>query len=276
MPYAQINGIDLYYEVHGAGPPILFAHGQGGNHLSWWQQVPFFARHYTCITFDHRAFGRSLDSNCLGRTSFGADALALVEYLQLDDLRLVAHSMGARSVVPVALRASQRCRALVLCGSTGAIFDEDIHELQEQARQARGERGLGAFSVAPSFREQHPDRYFLLRQISRLNPPRDETFRRPRPPGAQTPRASVQERLAATGLPVLFVAGEHDAITPPSLIQASQRVLPGSRLHVACGSGHSVYFEKPDEFNQVVMRFLQEADASPAREPASPPDTIGP
>ena len=42
MPFAPINGIDLYYEIHGAGPAVLFAHGQGGNHLSWWQQIPFF------------------------------------------------------------------------------------------------------------------------------------------------------------------------------------------------------------------------------------------
>lgn len=62
MPKAQVNGIELYYEVHGEGPPIVFAHGAGGNHLSWWQQVPFFtAQGYRCVTFDHRAFGQSLD-----------------------------------------------------------------------------------------------------------------------------------------------------------------------------------------------------------------------
>jgi pimeloyl-ACP methyl ester carboxylesterase len=44
MPTAQINGIELYYEVHGNGPAVVFAHGAGGNHLSWWQQVLVFAR----------------------------------------------------------------------------------------------------------------------------------------------------------------------------------------------------------------------------------------
>ena len=41
---------DLYYEVSGSGPALLFAHGLGGNHLSWWQQVAHFAPHYTCVT----------------------------------------------------------------------------------------------------------------------------------------------------------------------------------------------------------------------------------
>ena len=50
---------DLYYEVSGSGPALLFAHGLGGNHLSWWQQVAHFAPHYTCVTFAHRGFAPS-------------------------------------------------------------------------------------------------------------------------------------------------------------------------------------------------------------------------
>ena len=46
MPYASVNGIDLYYEENGKGFPLVLAHGAGGNHLSWWQQVPHYSRHY--------------------------------------------------------------------------------------------------------------------------------------------------------------------------------------------------------------------------------------
>ena len=57
MPYAPINGTQLFYESHGDGPAIVFAHGRGGNHLSWWQQVAEFQHDYRCITFDHRGWG---------------------------------------------------------------------------------------------------------------------------------------------------------------------------------------------------------------------------
>ena len=50
MPKASINGIELYYKSHGEGPAITFAHGRGGNRLSWWQQVPVFSKDYRCIT----------------------------------------------------------------------------------------------------------------------------------------------------------------------------------------------------------------------------------
>ena len=50
------NGAEIHYEVFGKGPAIVFAHGLGGNHLSWWQQVAHFAPTHTCVVFAHRGF----------------------------------------------------------------------------------------------------------------------------------------------------------------------------------------------------------------------------
>ena len=61
MSKAKINGIDIHYQEYGEGEAMVFAHGAGGNLLSWWQQIPFFSQHYRCITFDHRGFGHSFD-----------------------------------------------------------------------------------------------------------------------------------------------------------------------------------------------------------------------
>jgi pimeloyl-ACP methyl ester carboxylesterase len=46
----------IHYEVTGSGPAIVFAHGLGGNHMSWWQQVAHFSPRYACVTFAHRGF----------------------------------------------------------------------------------------------------------------------------------------------------------------------------------------------------------------------------
>src|SRR3989442_6870209 len=62
MPFMVKDGFRLYYEdTGGVGPTILFLHGAGGNHLSWWQQVPVFAEEYRCVTMDQRGFGQSPD-----------------------------------------------------------------------------------------------------------------------------------------------------------------------------------------------------------------------
>src|SRR5207253_6388090 len=88
----------LYYEVTGSGPALLFAHGLGGNHLSWWQQVPYFRDRYTCVTFAHRGFAPSRQApSSPGADAYTDDLAAFIDYLGLDDVRLVAQSMGGWS-----------------------------------------------------------------------------------------------------------------------------------------------------------------------------------
>src|SRR5580765_7218975 len=59
---AKLGQFSFFYEVHGTGPALVFAHGSGGTHMSWWQQVPVLSKNYTCITIDHRTFGYSRDT----------------------------------------------------------------------------------------------------------------------------------------------------------------------------------------------------------------------
>src|SRR5215471_8375944 len=96
--FVQNAGADVYYERIGSGPAIIFAHGLGGNHLSWWQQVPHFSPRYTCVTFAHRGFSPShIASGGVDLALFEGDLLALLDHLELTDVRLVAQSMGGRT-----------------------------------------------------------------------------------------------------------------------------------------------------------------------------------
>jgi pimeloyl-ACP methyl ester carboxylesterase len=173
--------------------------------------------------------------------------------------------MGGRAATALATRdPKNRVRALVLSGTTGAVADGGVRLRRDEAEAAREGRGLGAFSVHPDYRERNPEGYYLLRAISRLNPPRPRDFLGPpnpppQPPGIP-PRVPMYERLREKGIPVLYLVGEHDMITPADLIEMCHRLIPNSRYHVALGSGHSVYWEKPDEFNDVALRFLLDVD----------------
>jgi 3-oxoadipate enol-lactonase len=96
MPFMVTDGFRLYYEdTGGASPAVLFLHGAGGNHLSWWQQVPAFAEEYRCVTVDQRGFGRSPDlPGGPGVEALAGDALALLDHLGLARAAVVAQSMG--------------------------------------------------------------------------------------------------------------------------------------------------------------------------------------
>ncbi|MGH7622018.1 MAG: alpha/beta fold hydrolase [Gemmatimonadaceae bacterium] len=261
MPFAQVNGIELYYESHGSGQAVVFAHGAGGNHLSWWQQVPVFSKRYRCITFDHRAFGRSRDGDGdakRGRTAFHEDLLALLDLLEVPQAAIVAQSMGGRTAVGFALRNPGRCSAMVLAGTTGGAVNDDVRALQEEYRAtAAGQQPLLRRAVAPALKQRAPASDFLYRSIARLNPPRPKDFLAPPPANY---RGSSAERLAEAGFPVLFLVGEHDAITPPAIIEQCHHAVAGSEFEVIGGSGHSAYFEQPQVFNEAVLRFLSTVD----------------
>jgi 3-oxoadipate enol-lactonase len=257
MPFAAINGIELYYESHGSGPAVVLAHGAGGNHLSWWQQVPVFAERYRCITFDHRAFGRSRDAlgdEARGRMAFHEDLRELLNFLGIERAAIVAQSMGGRTAVGFALRNPGRCAAMVLAGTTGGAVDDDVRSLQEEHRASpMGQKTLMQRAISPGLRRRAPHLHFLYRSIARLNPPRPKDFLAPPPPGY---RGSSAERLAEADFPVLFLVGDHDAITPPAIIERCHRAVVGSQFRVIAGSGHSAYFEEPAAFNDAVLSFL--------------------
>src|SRR2546427_12827065 len=96
MAFMVKDGFRLYYEdTGGVGPTILFLHGAGGNHLSWWQQVPVFAEEYRCVTMDQRGFGQSPDvAGGPGPAALATDAVALLQHLRLAQAAGVAQSMG--------------------------------------------------------------------------------------------------------------------------------------------------------------------------------------
>src|ERR1700757_2935474 len=120
--YLDRPGCRLYYEVTGAGPAIVFAHGLGGNHLSWWQQVPHFAGRYTCVTFAHRGFAPSSEiPGGPDPADYAGDLAALIDQLALDRVFLVAQSMGGWASLEYALAKPERVRGLVLASTAGAI-----------------------------------------------------------------------------------------------------------------------------------------------------------
>jgi len=262
VPYASVNGIRFYYESHGTGPAVVFAHGAGGNHLSWWQQIPFFARHYRCVVFDHRAFGLSRDGEGeakRGRAAFHEDLRDLLDELGIERPAIVAQSMGGRTAVGFALRNPGRCAAMVLAGTTGGAVDDEIRAMQQEHRETPlGRQTLMQRAVAPALRTRAPEMDFLYRAIARLNPPRPKDFLAPIPGY----RGSSAERLTQAGFPLLFLVGEDDAITPPAVIERCHRAVPGSRFDVIAGAGHSAYFEQPAAFNDAVLSFLRAAAPS--------------
>ena len=176
MPFLALDGCDLYYELHGSGPPLVFAHGLGGNHLTWWQQVPRFQDRYTCVTYAQRGFGRStVQEGGLRPEAFADDLAALIDHLGFEDVRLVAQSMGGWPCLEYAIRRPERVRALVMADTVGTLSHPESDRLiAENAaahpRSARYEGGAHPACGERMFREQ-PALHFLYTEVSGLTSP---------------------------------------------------------------------------------------------------------
>jgi 3-oxoadipate enol-lactonase len=252
MPKAQVNGIGLYYEVHGDGPVIVFAHGAGGNHLSWWQQMPVFAHQYRCISIDHRGFGQSPDlPNGPGSQAFVEDLKQLLDQLNIERVSLVAQSMGGRTCLGFALAYPDRVQALVMADTTGGFADSRMTQLRAEGEAALAEPNPPPRTYARHFPTEQPAQAFLYEQIRALNPPRQEA-------SVSGPTA---EQVRALRTPTLLIVGEHDVIALPAIMKMFQGYMPHARLVEVAGAGHSVYFEKAEAFNRAVSEFLREVVA---------------
>ncbi len=263
MPFLSLDGCDLYYETHGAGPALLFAHGLGGSQLSWWQQIPAFSERYTCIAFAQRGFGLSRTRPGGEPTveRFVADLAALIGHLQLPDVRLVAQSMGGWSCLEYALREPERVRALVMAATTGTASSPALRRIFAAHAAAEPERALFERGIHPAAGErmarEQPALHFLYRAIDAESVDLDKQALRTRLGAART---TPPERLAQLRPPLLCISGEEDAVIPTAAVEAFAALLPGARLAKVPAAGHSVYFERPAAFNALLAEFLREVD----------------
>jgi pimeloyl-ACP methyl ester carboxylesterase len=259
--FVSSEGEEIYYEACGEGEPIVFCHGAGGNHVSWYQQVAAFVSHYRVITWDQRGFGRSTNrADRSGPRAAVSDLCALLDHLDIDRAHLVGQSMGGWTILGFALDHPERVRSLVFASTVAGI---QLPEPSAETRQAR-ERVAAVLldpnvpiggehpCLAPGFAEQEPARTFLYTQISSLAPPT--------PTSAlieMIETSRTREELKKLSVPVLFIVGSLDALFPARDIHRAASLVPGSRVVEIPGSGHSPYFEDAERWNRTVLDFLQ-------------------
>ena len=181
MAFMEQNGFRLYFEdTGGHGPTVLFLHGAGGNHLSWWQQVPVFAEEYRCVTMDQRGFGQSPDvAGGPGPAALGSDALALLDHLGIARVAMVAQSMGGWAAVGAAVQMPERFWTVVLANTVGNLSNAELGALRQKLLGASAPRPavLWQAALGETFRKAHPVRTFLYAQIAGLNAPLPADFR---------------------------------------------------------------------------------------------------
>ena len=251
MPTVETNGASIFYEVHGAGPAVAFAHGRGGNAASWWQQVPQFAKNHKVVVFDHRIFGRSIcPPENFDRSLFDSDLLAILDAEGIEKTAIVCQSMGGWTGLRTAVRHPDRVTCLVLSNTPGGMNIPPVQDALAQSAKRFAEQGVGRAAVAPDFPDRNPVGAYLYRHIGSLNINLPEDLRG-RSPGGVEP-----SEMEGYAVPTLMITSEHDLLFTPDLIREVATYIPGAEVVELPTAGHSPYFETPEAFNETVASFL--------------------
>lgn len=263
MPMTISHGVGIYYEVHGSGPALLFCHGAGSNAATWWQQIPRFSKRFTCITFDHRCFGRSIAPQEEFRPEyFVKDAIAVLDAAGCEQAALVCQSLGGITGLRLALRHRRRVSAFISCDSPLAIDHPRMNANILQFLSSVPVSEIENRALSALFIRENPSLALLYSQINNFNPFTHAASRqaewKDRINGLfEGDHLVSMSEFASLECPTLFVVGADDRAVTPEVVRELSKIVVDSEVLEIGGAGHSPYFEQPALFNARVMDFLE-------------------
>jgi pimeloyl-ACP methyl ester carboxylesterase len=230
--YATLRGIKMYYEIYGAGEPLLFIHGNGGSIRSFIHQVPFFEKKYKVILVDSRAQGKSIDNgDSLTYEMMADDFNNLLDYLKIDSCNVIGWSDGGINGLLLAMRHPKKVKKLA---ATGANLWPDTTALDPWAFKISKQMRDRLVSATTAEQKNKKKLVELL-----INEPHIKL-----------------DDLKKVKCPSLIMGGDHDVIPPQHTLLIAEAI-PKSYLWILPNSGHSTLIYYRDDFNKVVMDFLK-------------------
>jgi pimeloyl-ACP methyl ester carboxylesterase len=249
MPKIDRDGVSIYYEVHGDGPPLLLTHGYSSTSAMWQGQIEALSKHYRLVLWDMRGHGQS---------DYPDDPAAYSEALTVADMVALLDEAGARQAIIGGLSLGgymslafyrahpERVRALLIIDTGPGFKKDDAREAWNKRAHETGDRfereGLAVLQTLSRERSSvsHRDASGLARAARGMLTQRD---------------ARVIESLPDIKVPALVVVGADD--TP--FLAASDYMaakIPGAKKVVIPAAGHAVNIDQPQAFIDAVLPFL--------------------
>ncbi len=265
MPTALINGVNLYYEVHGEGFPLIWSHEFAGDCRSWKPQIKFFARRYRVIVYNARGYPPSdvpSDLDSYSQEKAVEDLIGLLQHLDIGQAHIGGLSMGGNVALNFGLTYPQMARSLIVAGTGTGSTDPELfrNRLDEFARclETEGMAGLADYTRGPQrvqLLRKHPKGWqeFADYFSEHSSVGSALTFRGIQ--GRRPPIFALGKKLGSLDVPTLIMVGdEDDPCIEPSIFM--KRCISRSGLVIFPQAGHTINLEDPDLFNRTVLEFL--------------------
>jgi len=263
MPEIVIRGARLSYLERGKGTPVVFSHGFLWSGRMFDAQVAALESRFRCVAYDHRGQGKS-EVTASGYTidELTEDAAALIETLGAAPCHFVGLSMGGFIGMRLAARRPELIKSLSLL-ETSAGAEPPFKVVKYRALMAiarvAGIKPVSGAAMKTMFGRKFladPSRAALRAEQRRLleaNPLQGmlRTLK-----SAVVGRPPIEGELSKIRCPTLVMVGDQDVATIPAKAERIHALIPGSRLVVIPGAGHTSTVEEPEEVNAALVPFL--------------------
>jgi pimeloyl-ACP methyl ester carboxylesterase len=263
LPRVHVNGISLYYEVHGQGQPLVLIMGLRRNLVWWYRQLPELSRHFRVIVFDNRGAGRSDQPDVpYSIKLLAADTAGLMVTLGLGPAHVLGVSMGGYIAQELALAHPELVRGLILgctsCGGRRAVLMSP--ELRERFVANEGltpeqilRKDMNIY-FSDRYIAGHPEEIAQFVKLSLLHyQPAFAFFRQL---DACLEHDTV-DRVGSIPAPTLIASGDDDPLVPFTNSLILQELMPRAKLEVFPGGRHCFFLEQAEEFNRMAVEFLK-------------------
>ena len=263
MPIIQVNGINLFYEIHGEGEPLLLIYGLAGRGYNWKFQIEALSSRFQIITFDNRGVGETdQPEEAFSLADIADDAAELLDHLGIASANVFGISMGGMIAQELALRHPGRVRKLALgcthpgikhCLPSPGWVTEIFKSLPGKPRE-QVVRECTPINYSP-FTQEH--RSELIESLVPLF-----VDNRQRAHGYAGQLNAIWEfnafdRLPQLAMPTLVMTGTDDVLVVPGNSKIIAERIPKVRLIEFPEAGHLFFIEKADDVNQELLEFFR-------------------
>lgn len=251
--------MQLNYHRSGQGRPLVILHGLFGSLENWGAQVKQLSEHFDVIAIDLRNHGRSPHDARMDYTAMAEDVIELMDWLQLEHVCLMGHSMGGKAAMQLAMDHPNRVERLIVVDIApveypphhNAVFD-GLNSIDLGSLKSRRD----ADSLLSRYVDCEATRAFLLKNLYR-----DDTRQfawRMNLPVLQQQYVHISAAPEGTPYPgpVLFIKGGESGYISAEHQSAILSRFPSAGFKMIAGAGHLPHVEKPAAFTRLVEKFL--------------------
>lgn len=263
MPTVPMDDIQLYYEVHGQGDPLMLVAGLASDSQSWQPILEELSSQHSVIVFDNRGVGRTPPSGTdMTIRQMADDCIALARHLGLPSFSLLGHSMGGYIAQDCAARYPRFIDRLILAGTATrtskrniALFSDWAACLETGMDPEIWFRNIFFWVFAPRFFENEAAVREAIRfELDYPYPINPSTFRKQ----VEAIAAFDGGETASIAAPTLVLAAEEDLLMPPEEGLKLSKTIPGAVFRTIEHAAHSLFTENPKEFAAAVLDFLSQ------------------